>query len=305
MIIDDINISALRTFVLITELGSLTKVADYIGCSRSHVSRQLSDLEKQLNVTLMLRSTRQFVLTDAGKLLFNACQNTFATTEQALLECINNQDTPSGHIRINCVGGIIGEDIISPILATFLRNHPDITIELDFSSHRVDLIADEFDLAIRMGYLEDADLIARHITTLNMVTVASPNYLKQHALLTHPNQLKMHSCLVGSVKKWGFRHKVDNNEFTMNIGGSMQCKNGRVLLHHGIQGQGIIRIPEVYCQEELDSNVLSHVFKEWEVPSVPLSLLYHRDKYQPKRLIILIDTLLNDLKEAFKKDSHH
>ena len=194
-----------------------------------------------------------------------------------------------GEIKINCVGGYLGEVFLAELVNDFMQQYPDVSVSLDFSSNRVDLIEEEFDIAFRMGSLEDSGFIAKKLLNIEMGTLASPSYLAQHGRPTHPKELNQHYCLTGSVRKWHFKSLNSKDHYDVTVKGNLQCKNGRVLVSGALAGNGIIRVPLIYCQQELDDNKLEQVFEEWGIPSVDFSALYHRDRYQPKRLRTFIE----------------
>lgn len=286
--LDDINLADLRTFVLIAQLGNFTKAAQHLDVSRSHVSRQVSQLEKQMGVTLFIRTTRTLRLTAAGTRLFQQSQQALANIDQALRSTVDDVQTLQGLIRINCVGGYLGETLIANLAHQFMLEYPKVTVLLDLSSHRIDLVEEEFDVAFRMGQLQDAGFIARKLTAIEMGTFASPAYLANHPPLTTPKQLAEHRCLCGTVKKWRFRHNETGNEQDIQVSGAFECKNGRSLINGALLGNGIVRLPKIYCDEELKLGRLVEVFDEWEIPSVDFSMLYHKDRYQPQRLTAFI-----------------
>lgn len=287
--LNHINLTDIRSFVLIAQLGNFTKAAEALDVSRSHVSRQISNLEKQMKVTLLIRTTRSLRLTDAGKALYLQCEQALAGIDQAILAAVDDVEEVQGEIRVNCVGGYLGEELIAEIVCDFMQQYPNTTIHLDFSSHRVDLLEEDFDIALRMGRLEDSGFVARKLMDIEMSTLASPRYLAQHGKPNQPKDLAHHHCLTGSVKRWGFIHRQSEETTEITIRGHLQCKNGRVLVKGALAHQGIIRVPSIYCQSELETGQLVHVFDQWAIPSVDFSALYHRDKYQPKRLTAFID----------------
>lgn len=295
--LNQINLADIRSFVLIAQLGNFTKAAEALDVSRSHVSRQISQLEKQMGVTLLMRTTRMLKLTDAGKTFYQQCEKALNDIDQALLTAVEDIEVLQGELKINCVGGYLGEEVIAQVASDFMRLHPQITINLDFSSHRVDLIEDEFDIAFRMGKLEDAGFIARKLMNIEMGTLASPDYLARNESLSHPKQLNSHQCLTGSVKRWSFEHTSLQQSYDVHVNGHLQCKNGRVLLKGALDGNGIIRVPVIYCQQEIKQGALKEVFTDWRVPSVDFSMIYHRDRYQPKRLKLFIEFV----KQYFEK----
>lgn len=287
--LNSLNLADIRSFVLIAQLGSFTKAALALDVSRSHVSRQISNLESQMKVTLLIRTTRTLKLTEAGKLFYQQCEVALNGIEQAVLVAVDDVEKVQGEIRINCVGGYLGEDVIGQIACDFMKQYPETQVHLDFSSHRVDLLEEDFDIAFRMGQLDDSGFIARKLMTIEMSTLASPEYLKAKGIPSQPKDLNAHLCLTGSVKRWGYKHKVDNRDVEVAIKGHLQCKNGRVLVKGALNHQGIIRVPKVYCVEAIDEGKLVEVFEDWHIPSVAFSAIYHRDRYQPKRLRVFID----------------
>ncbi|MFC1507896.1 LysR substrate-binding domain-containing protein [Pseudomonadota bacterium] len=296
--LNKVNLDDIRSFVLIAQQGNFTKAAEVLSVSRSHVSRQISALEKQMGVTLLIRTTRTLRLTEAGKLFYLQCEAALAQIDQALLAAVDDIEEVRGKIRINCVGGYLGEEVVSPLVCEFMNRHPGIEINLEFSSHHIDLISDEFDIAFRMGKLDDAGYVAKRLLNLEMATLASPAYLKRHGAPEHPKNLINHRCITGSIKKWHFQQKNNSSQnYNVQVNGQMECKNGRVLLKAALMGNGIIRVPLIYCQQKVQRGELQHVFNEWTIPNVEFSAIYHRDRYQPKRLRVFI----NFMKDYFEQ----
>ena len=294
--LNQINLADIRSFVLIAQLGNFTKAADALEVSRSHVSRQISALEKQMAVTLLTRTTRTLRLTHAGERFYRQCEAALHQIDQALIAAIDDTEQVQGLLRVNCVGGYLGEEVIAAAIADFLSLHPLVTIDLDFSSHKIDLIDDQFDIAFRMGNLEDAGFVAKHLMDIDMVTLASPYYIRHYGELTHPKQLSQHRTLTGSVTRWSF---VDPNStgklVEMHVKGKLTCKNGRALIKAAKMGNGIIRVPRVYCQIEIDQGELIELMPDWKIASVPFSAIFHKDRYQPKR----VRTFLDFVKQRF------
>jgi DNA-binding transcriptional LysR family regulator len=295
--INQINLTDIRSFVLIARLGNFTKAADTLDVSRSHVSRQISSLEKHMGVTLLIRTTRTLRLTEAGKHFYYQCEQALHTIDQALLSAVDDVEKVQGEIKVNCVGGHIGEVVIAEVVNAFMQQYPEVSISLDFSSNRVDLIEEEFDIAFRMGSLDDSGFVAKKLLVIDMGTLASPEYLTRRGRPSHPKELNQHHCLTGSVRKWHFQSTQTNEHYDVTVKGNLQCKNGRVLVSGALAGNGIIRVPLIYCQQELDDGKLEQVFEEWVIPSVDFSALYHRDRYQPKRIRTFIDFVYDYLSQ--------
>jgi DNA-binding transcriptional LysR family regulator len=235
-------------------------------------------------------------LTETGRRFLASCDEALHSIDLAVAKAVNEVEAVQGNIKVNCVGGVIGEEVIAAKLVEFLCQYPDVTIELDFSSHRVDLLEDDFDLAIRMGPLPDASYVARHLQDIEMATLASAQYLSKNPQINHPRDLLNHRCLTGSVSKWKFKSSENGEEYEVSIFGGLQCKNGRVLVEGAKQGLGVIRVPTMYCAKELESETLCSIMSNWHVPPVPLSVIYHKDRYQPRRLRECIEFLVTSLR---------
>jgi len=284
------SLADIKAFVATAKLGSFTQAAEQLSCSRSHVSKQLSQLELDLGVKLISRTTRSQNLTVQGQVFFEQCQHSLNGIEQAIEQVMDSSSSIRGQININCVGGFIGEEIIAPLINDFIKLFPQVNIHLDFTSQRVDLVSGEFDMVFRMGRLDDSELIARQLTTLSIVTVASPSYLNKFGFPKDPFSLKHHQCITGTVKTWSYQYKDDDSrKVEVKVAGGISCKNGRVMLKTALQGHGIIRVPSLYCKPELIAGSLIPVFDDWHVPETPLTLVYLKDKYQPERLKAFIE----------------
>ncbi|ACA84896.1 LysR family transcriptional regulator [Shewanella woodyi] len=294
----DLNLADIRAFTVIAEQGSFTQAAEVLGCSRSHLSKQLLQLENLLGVSLITRTTRAQRLTEQGRFFFDSCQAALESIDQAVAVTVDNAQRLQGHININCVGGIIGEEIVTALVNDFISQYPDISVHLDFSSPRVDLVVDEFDLVFRMGELEDSAIVARKLMSIENMTMASPQYLAAHGYPNHPKDLKEHLCITGSIDHWLFEKRDDaKSKVEVAIKGGFKCKNGRVMKSAALADNGIVRLPRLYCPNELAKGELVSVFEDWRVADTPFYLLYCKDRFQPARLRAFISfTMKNFMK---------
>jgi DNA-binding transcriptional LysR family regulator len=286
--LDDLN-----AFTIIAQQGSFTKAAEVLGCSRSHLSKQLNQLEAQLGVSLITRTTRAQRLTEQGQLLFNQCQLAFNTLDSAILMTMEQAHQLKGNININCVGGYLGEDVIANLIADFIQQYPDISVNLDFSSERVDLLSGQFDMVFRMGKLPDSGLVARKLMTITNGLFASPNYLQKYGTPNTPDELAQHQCITGSINHWGFQH-ANKPEVSREVivSGGIRCKNGRVIKNMALANNGITRLPFYYCREELKAQQLVSVFEDWKLADTPLYLIYHKDHFQAQRLKVFVEFIV-------------
>ncbi len=277
-----INHADINSFLTLVETGSFTLAAEQLQCSRSHVSKQLSQLEQQLGVSLLVRTTRTQHLTAVGEDFYKKCKSAFTNIEQAIEQAIESASAVSGSIKINCVGGYIGENVIGPLVTDFMLEHPGVNVSLDFSSKRVDLISGEYDFVFRMGELVDSALIARKLCDLKVQVLASPSYLNKQTKPEHPSQLSEHKCISGSMRSWTFKQQ-QGDSVEVNVKAELDCRNGRVMLHSALAGNGIIRVPEIYCSQQIESGQLVPVFEDWFIDPTPFYLVYVKDKHQAAR----------------------
>jgi DNA-binding transcriptional LysR family regulator len=293
----EVSLSDIKTFVVLAEQGSFTKAGEKLMCSRSHISKQLAQLESSLGVSLLTRTTRTQHLTPQGETFYERCKNSLNGISHAIDRVLESADSLSGKIKINCVGGYIAENIISSLVSDFMSEHPKINIELDFSSRRVDLISGEFDFVFRMGELADSSLIARKLTNIKIDTYASPKYLSNYGKPDGPKGLSNHRCITGSVKNWAFINNKTNEKLDVVVSGNLTCKNGRIMVSTAVAGNGIIRVPTLYCKPECEQGLLIPLFDKWYIESVPFYLVYAQDKHKPMRLRAFKDyTVENFLK---------
>jgi len=284
-----IELNDIKAFVAVIDAGSFTNAAYILKVSKGHISKQIKQLEQAMNVQLVIRTTRSLSLTDLGKVFYEESKTSLTRLNQAISNTIDDASEISGSIRINSVGGIIGEDILSPIIAEFGVLYPKVDITLDFSSTRSDLIGDKFDLILRMGKLQDSGFMAKKIAEVNISTLAAPKYLSQHKKIRHPKELKELNCLTGSVKSWSFVNNKTQAKSEITVSGSFTCANGRALLNAAKSGLGIVRLPEIYCQDEIKAKKLIPVMHTWSVEKVPVHILYYSNKLQTRKLGLLIE----------------
>lgn len=294
---NNVELNDIKAFVAIGELGSFTKAANHLGVTRGHISKQIRKLEENMGVRLIIRTTRSLTLTSEGNALFQEAKESLTRLFQAVSSTIDDTNEVNGIININSVGGIIGEDILAPILAKFAVIHPKVHINLDFTSSRSDLVGDKYDLILRMGKLDDSNYIAKKIADFQICTLASPKYLNQFKSLTDPKDLKKLNCLTGSVKKWSFIHASTNIKSQITVSGNFHCPSGKSLLNAAKAGLGVVRLPKIYCLPELKNKELIPAIKNWETELVPIYILYYSNKLQPKKISSLIDFISKNFRE--------
>lgn len=279
-------------FLAVVKTGSFTRAAEQTKTSKSRVSQQISGLEKTLGITLLHRSTRKIRLTEAGDSYYSECSRAAAILEQAKKNIKEEQDQVTGLIRLNSVGGLFSEQMLTPAVIAFMQQYPEIKIQLDFSSAQVDVIAENVDLVFRMGELVDSSLIARKLMDIKTDLVASPAFIKKQGKPDQPQQLAQFNCLCGSIRKWHFQHKSSQKIQDVTVTGSLTSANGHILCMAAIEGLGIARLNELYTRQHVQNGQLISVFEQWQIPSLPVSLIYPKVRYKTKRIQVFVDFLV-------------
>lgn len=289
-----INIPAgIAEFILVARLGSFSKAALQLNLSRARVSQLISALEREVGVQLLHRSTRSLSLTAAGEVYFERSQRGVEQLAYAIESARDSHNAINGLIRINSVGGLFGEQILAPLLTQFMQLHPDIKLNLSFSSIRVDLIDAQYDLVLRMGQLKDSSLIARKLCVYENHLLASPQYLRDAAPLESPVDLSQHKLINGSVSTWQFTQYKTKRKIEVAVESVLHCANGHVAMNAAMDGLGITRQPNYYLGNQLHKGALLALLPDWKLMPTELSLLYPKARYAQPRIQSLVEFLIH------------
>ncbi len=281
--------SGIRSFLAVVEHGSFTAAADACGLSKTSLSQQLSALEKSLGVQLLYRTTRKLRLTEVGRGYYQMCRQGMQQMDSAREWATQATHALSGTVRMNAVGGLIGEELIAPLLIEFQGSHPEIDVSLDFSSQRVDLMASDYDLVMRMGDLPDSSLVARRLHTITTRYVASPDFIHQHGDIGHPEDLRQLPLISGSITSWQFINR--DQQVTVQADRGFRIANGRVMYQAALAGLGVARLADVYVEAAIREGTLVEVLPDWS-QTTPLSLVCPPARHQLHRVRALMDWLV-------------
>lgn len=293
---NNISWRAIRSFLLVAEQGSFTKAADVSGFSKANLSQQVTDLEAALSVQLLHRTTRQLRLTELGEGYYRRCKQGMLELDGAAQWVMQATTEVKGVIHMNAVGGPIGEDLIAPLVIDFQNQYPGVEIQLDFSSVKVDLIGEQYDLVVRMGELADSSLMVQKLATVSTKYVASPSFIAQHQKIAQPQDLKGLPLIYGSVDAWVFAD--DKQRYHINAQG-IKVSSGRVMRRAAIEGLGVARLADVYVQADISAGTLVEVLADWSEHTT-LSLLCPPHRYQLRR----VKLLMAHLKQGFVEKYH-
>ena len=291
------NWNGIRSFIEVSEYGSFTGAAQATGLSKAVLSQQLSNLEKELGVQLMHRTTRKLRLTELGEVYRQKCLEGINHLDIAKEWVTQASNSLAGRIKVNMVGGYLGEQLLAPLLIEFQAKHPEIEININFSSHQVDLLATQFDLVIRMGALPDSSLIGRHLLNISTCYVATPEFLQQYPEIKEPMDLVNVPLIYGSVNKWTFKNGKEEQVIKAQKG--LNVANGAVMCQAAVAGLGVARLADVYVASLLAQGKLVEVLPQWR-ETTALTLLCPPSQHQLYRVRVLMSFLVDNLKERYE-----
>lgn len=293
---EQINISAddFILFATIVDQESMVRAAEYLGMPKATVSRRLTNLEAALGQRLLLRTTRRLTLTEFGQEFLDHCRR-IAEEVAATQDFVRSQDVqPRGRLRVSMPGDYARQHF-SRAIATFIETYPEIQLDLDLTSRRVDLIGERFDLAIRMGTLEsDATLVARKIDEQCFGLYASPIYLALHPAPKHPDDLEQHAAVRllsarGAALPWKLMRGKAVWEGVPP--GRLTLNSPDVIRQLLLDGAGIGALPDRFAAEDLRLKRLLRVLPEWSLPIVPAWAVMPMRRYLPAKTRIFLSHL--------------
>jgi DNA-binding transcriptional LysR family regulator len=282
----------MEIFVHVVDAGSISGAAERMDMAKSGVSKRLAQLESRLSTTLLTRTTRRIALTNAGTEFYARCQSILNDVREAEAAIADAGGALSGDIRIAAPLSF-GIQHLGPALLRFMDAHPDITINVDFNDRQADLVAEGFDVGIRIAKLEDSTLIARRLTTIRHVICASPAYWAEHGKPARPGDLKQHNALryaLAARRNWSYR-APDGTRGSVTVPSTSAANNGRFLADAAARGKGIIRLPVFIVYKFIESGALEPVLTDYEWNPLTAWAVYPETHYVPARVRALIDFL--------------
>jgi DNA-binding transcriptional LysR family regulator len=282
-----VDIEELQTFVEVADAGGVSPAAIRLGVSKSIVSRRLVRLEAELGVQLLTRSTRGAALTEAG-----ATFRDYAARVCAEIDIARETILPAGDLRgrLRIAAPLtFGPTHFAPALAEMARRHPKLHIQTSYSDRFVDLIGEGYDCAIRVGYLQDSNLIARRIGAINGKLVASPDYIKAHGAPATPEELVAHQALMQGVEAWQF---LDGDKIiTVRPQGRFKADNGPALVSAAIAGLGIAYLPDWLTAEHVASGALVPIMTRYPPPTAGAYVIRPPGQHPAGKIRVLTELL--------------
>ena len=285
----------MESFAAVVEAGSFTDAAEQLGISKSFVSKQISQLENKMGTRLLHRSTRRLSVTDEGKRFYKHCKLIVDEAAKAQEEIIDSRTNPRGRLRI-AIPQSIAISNLGSVFKSFQEKYPNILLVIIASGVTENIIDEGFDLALRIGRLEDSTLISRRLSECFYQTVASPQYLRKYGKPNHPKELIKHNCLSygSSSRQWTYQ-KINGESITVSARGNLVCNEGNLIVNAVLNGQGIAYGPNILYQSYISQGKLELLFENYTAPPVLISIVYPSKQNLSHKVSVLIDFLSEHL----------
>lgn len=285
----------LLIFARVAELGSFSRAADQLGLPKSTVSRRLARLEQRVGERLLLRTTRRQTLTELGQQLLEHARQVAAEVDAVAALSAHRQTAPSGRLRVSMPSDF-ASFLLVDALAAFVALHPAITLELDLSARRVDLLGEGFDLAVRMGDLPDDSLLAaRRLTAFPAGLYAAPDYLAERGEPQGPDDLARHDavCHLGSSGEPMPWTLLRGDERWQSVPtGRVGANSPELLIRLARAGAGIAAVPDYFAQADVRQGRLRRVLPQWCLPSPTAWAVFPGRRLMPAKTRAFLDMLL-------------
>jgi DNA-binding transcriptional LysR family regulator len=264
----------MQIFVSTVDAQSFTAAADKLGLSKQFISRRIIALEERLGVRLLVRTTRKLSITDVGRSYYERALKIIDEVHDVEQLVSDQNAAPRGTLRVSAPMSF-GTLHLGPAIARFMTQCPDVRIELDLSDRYVDIVGEGYDMAIRIGQLNDSSMIARQIAPAQLVACASPAYLKRRGKPQTPAELKDHDCLLYGHSRsveWIFADK--GKPLHVPVKGRLRANNGELACAAAIEGLGIVLLPTFIVGAALREKKLVTLLDAYTPPPVGIYAVY-------------------------------
>jgi DNA-binding transcriptional LysR family regulator len=288
---------SLSAFIAVAEFGGFTAAARRLGMPLPTVSRKVSELEADLGVRLLNRTTRQVTLTDSGRRFFESGRRILDDLGEAERAASGEFAAPRGELVVTAPI-VFGRLHVLPIVTEFLKAHADVAVRLVLADRVVDLLEERVDVAARIGELPDSGMAAIRVGEVHRLVCASPAYLAAHGRLTRPKQLAAHQCIafagVESAKEWRFRLGRTARAFPVRA--RLTVTTAEAAIDAAILGAGITRVFSYQAAQAVREGKLKVLLRDYEPAPIPVSLIHLSNRLVPAKLRAFLDFAVPKLK---------
>lgn len=288
------NLNDVHLFIQVIEHNSFTSAAEKLGIQKSTISRRIAQLEDELGVRLLNRTTRKLSMTDEGEDLFKRCRPLLEELENVEHSVTSRQSEPKGRLRIT-MPPELGIFIMNDAVSSFIKRYPQIQIDIELSVRVVDLVEEGIDLALRVGDLSDSSLIARKISDAHAHLYASQDYLNKYGEPETPDDLINHQCIGIKLNStdWVFENWNEGKPVPVNF--RIRANNLTFCKDMLLNGLGIGRIPNGFFEEELKTGEVKQILTEYRTPTVGIHALYPSRRHLNPKVRLFIDHIVETL----------
>ncbi len=298
------RIQAIQLFIRVVDLGSFSKAAADVGLGQPSATKLVAQLERQLGSRLLHRSTHGVTPTEIGTLYYEKCKLIAHHIEEAETVAALLQSQVQGGLRIS-TSVAFGRRVLVPLVMRFMKQHPQLQIELNFEDRYVDLVEQGIDVAIRMGPLADSTLGARYLGMNPWVLVASPEYLEKRGEPVLPGDLAAHEALIYSTvqgdARWHFTG-TDGLTLPVPVKGPLRSNNLSALLAAARGGMGVAALPRYVAHKSIRSGVLRPLLTDWTLPQQEIHAVYPSPQLVPTKVSGFVAWLQGQFGEAWWAD---
>jgi DNA-binding transcriptional LysR family regulator len=285
------DLNDLPIFARVAKAKSISRAARELGIPKSTVSRRLSALEERLGVRLLGRSHKSIALTAAGEAFFARVSPLLASLDESAKSAASDDGAAAGKVRVS-IPYDFGVARGGALVAAFMAKHPEIDVELFLADRQVDLAAEGFDVAIRIGNLHDQSVVAKKLGIMAGMLVASPSYVKRRGAPAHPSELANHECVVFNSPPFDLHWRLTGPHAAVvdvEVRARLAANALPVVAGAAIAGIGIARVPEYAVTNALASKQLVRVLPEWSTGERPVFVVFASNRHVPARVRALVD----------------
>jgi DNA-binding transcriptional LysR family regulator len=288
-------LSGVTVLAAVVESGSFARAADAIGITTSGVSRAVARLEARIGARLLARTTRSIALTDEGRRFYEKVKPSLATIEDAASAAAGATNLVRGRLRVD-IDPVVSSLILPGRLGQFLEQYPELSLECLTREQIGDLVGDGIDVAVRFGEPAASSLIRRKLAALQVITVATPGYLKRHGRPKHPNDLANHTCvhlrdpLTRQPYVWEFHKK--RQVLTVKTKSRLLVSDARTMLTECVSGAGVAQVFTSVVRDLLQKQKLVELFPDWPDEKFPLYAYYPSRHHPAAKVRVFVDFVL-------------
>lgn len=282
-------------FCAVVEGNSLAAAARKLGHTPSHVSKEIARLEARLGTRLLNRTTRKISLTETGKIYYDNARRIVLDAEVIEDKIQTLGDRPFGELKIS-VPAVFAQGCFNEWLPDFLMAYPDVSLNINVSDTKVDMIAEGYDLLVRIGTLPPSDMIARELFRTRMVTISSPQYLSKHGKPKTPEDLSSHVLIDTTMRisshNWSYP-RPNAQPVSFPVTPIVRCNDAEMEKALVVAGRGITRLPHIACAADIENGKLELILEDYEPEPAGVHIIYANRQHLPPKTRAMADFLVH------------